>query len=247
MSTPQDRTLGTSNLPRSRGAEQLRFTPILLSLRGIHLLSAMLILKTRFRNKSEFLDAYNEDLPCGGLFCPTTRALDENDEVVVEVHFPGLPNKMMLRGHVVWWRSALPRLRVRAGAMVSFLEEEGEKREFILKLAAGETSDAVKRRHPRIPVEMDVRWRNSETPTFSLARLRDISIGGALLVTDELLNEGDDVVLELTTPGGASPIPIAGKVTYNTDAGVGIRFMYRDGGGSQRLREVVRRLLTHEE
>jgi len=207
----------------------------------------MLILKARFRNKSEFLEAYNEDLPAGGLFCPTTRMLEENDEVVVEVHFPGLPNKMMLRAQVVWWRSALPRLRIRAGAMVTFLTEENEKRDFILKLAEGQQSEAVKRRHPRIPVEMEVRWRNSETPTFQHGRLRDISIGGALLVTDDLLHEGEEVVIELTTRGGASPISIAGKVTYNTDVGVGVRFMYRDGGGSQRLREVVRRLIADEE
>jgi len=207
----------------------------------------MLILKTRFRNKSEFLEAYNEDLPNGGLFCPTTRALQEDDPVVVELHFPGLPNKMMMRGQVVWWRSALPRLRVRAGAMVTFLEEEREKRDFILKLAEGGNSEAIKRRHPRIPVEMDVRWRTSESPSFKQGRLRDISIGGALLVTEDQLSPEDEVVIELTTPGGASPIPIAGKVTYNTEMGVGVRFQYRDGGGSQRLREVVRRLLSDEE
>lgn len=207
----------------------------------------MLILKTRFRNKSEFLEAYNEDLPNGGLFCPTTRALQEDDPVVVELHFPGLPNKMMMRGQVVWWRSALPRLRVRAGAMVTFLEEEREKRDFILKLAEGASSEAIKRRHPRIPVEMEVRWRTSESPSFKLGRLRDISIGGALLVTEDQMSPEDEVVIELTTPGGASPIPIAGKVTYNTEMGVGVRFQYRDGGGSQRLREVVRRLLSDEE
>lgn len=204
----------------------------------------MLILKTRFRSKREFLEAYNEDLPHGGLFCPTTRALEENDPVVVELHFPGLPNKMLMRGQVVWWRSALPRLRVRAGAMVTFLEEEEQKRDFILATAEGQTSDAIKRRHPRIPVEMTVRWRLGETPDFQENLLRDISIGGALLVTEESLNEDDEIILELTTPGGAYPIAIAGKVTYRAEGGVGIKFIYRDGGGSQRLREVVRRLLT---
>jgi Tfp pilus assembly protein PilZ len=206
----------------------------------------MLILKTRFRNKSEFLEAYNEDLPHGGLFCPTTRVLQENDEVVVEVHFPGLPNKMMLRGQVVWWRSALPRLRVRAGAMVTFLEEECDKRDFILRSAEGDSQNAIKRRHPRIPVELEVRWKTVEDSDFRKAVLRDISIGGALLVTDEQLQPGDDVVVELITPGGASPIPIAGKVTYAADTGAGVRFTYRDGGGSQRLREVVRRLISEE-
>jgi Tfp pilus assembly protein PilZ len=163
---------------------------------------------------------------------------------VVELHFPGLPNKMLMRGQVVWWRSALPRLRVRAGAMVTFLEEENQKRDFILATAEGQNQDAIKRRHPRIPVEMSVRWRQGDSPRFQESVLRDISIGGALLVTEQPLDEDEEIILELTTPGGASPIAIAGKVTYRTDAGVGVKFIYRDGGGSQRLREVVRRLLT---
>jgi Tfp pilus assembly protein PilZ len=207
----------------------------------------MLILKTRFRSKREFLEAYNEDLPHGGLFCPTTQGLEENEQVVVELHFPGLPNKMLMRGRVVWWRSALPRLRVRAGAMVTFLEEEKQKKDFILEVAEGDKIDAIKRRHPRIPVEMTVRWRSGDSPHYQESMLRDISIGGALLVTDDQLQTDAEIVLELTTPGGAGPIPIAGKVTYRTEEGVGIKFLYRDGGGSQRLREVIRRLINSED
>lgn len=206
----------------------------------------MLILKTRFRSKRDFLEAYNEDLPHGGLFCPTTQALEENEQVVVELHFPGLPNKMLMRGRVVWWRSALPRLRIRAGAMVTFLEEERQKTAFLLEAAEGTKADAIKRRHPRIPVEMTVRWRTGDSPDSQESPLRDISIGGALLVTDHPLQPDEEIVLELITPGGASPIPIAGKVTHRTEAGVGIKFLYRDGGGSQRLREVIRRLTTAE-
>ena len=204
----------------------------------------MLILKTRFKDKSEFLDAYNEDLPNGGIFCATTKNLDENTPVVVEIHFPGLPNKMMLQGQVIWWRPALPRLRVRAGAMVSFVEEEAEKRDFIRKLAeSGADEAAIRRRHPRIPVKMDVTWRMAEARDLLPAILMDISVGGALLITDTALQSEDEIVVELTTPGGASPISIAARVTHQTDAGVGLRFIYRDGGGSQRLKEVVRRLV----
>lgn len=224
----------------------MRFTAVLLSWVGVQTFFHMLILKTRFRSKREFLEAYNEDLPFGGLFCPTTRALEEDDPVVVELHFPGLPNKMLMRGQVVWWRSALPRLRVRAGAMVTFLEEESQKRDFILSSAEGQTTEAIKRRHPRIPVEMNVRWRLGETSQYQQSLLRDISIGGALLVTEHPLQQDDEIILELITPGGASPIAIAGRVTYGAEGGIGVKFIYRDGGGSQRLREVIRRLLSAE-
>ncbi len=204
----------------------------------------MRILKARFRSGRDFLEAYNADLPAGGLFCPTTRPLEENEAVVAEIHFPGLANKMLVRGAVVWWRAALPRLRVRAGAMVAFTEAEREKRDYILEVAAGRRQEGIKRRHPRIPIEMQVQWRPSDSPLLRESALREISVGGALLVTEEQLHVGDEIIIEFTTPGGAQPISVAGKITYRSPAGSGVRFMYRDGGGSQRLREVVRRLIS---
>jgi len=207
----------------------------------------MQILKARFRNKRDFEEAYNGDLPNGGLFCPTTHALEEDEPVVVEIHFPGLANKMLLRGKVVWWRAALPRLRVRAGAMVAFVEAEREKRDYVLEIAAGKRAEGTKRRHARIPIEMQVQWRPVDSPLLRESVLREISVGGALLVSEEQLQPGDEIVIEFTTPGGAHPISIAAKVTYRSAAGSGLRFVYRDGGGSQRLREVVRRLIESAE
>lgn len=204
----------------------------------------MRVLKARYRDKQAFLEAYDEQLANGGLFCPTTTPLEEGDEVVVEIHFPQMPNKMMLRGRVVSWRPALPRLGIRAGAVVAFAEDESEKCSFILGVAAGRHKDATKRRHARIPIERPVRWRRANSTDFDTAALREISIGGAQLVTSEDLTNDEDVVIELTMPGGASPITIATKVTYRTPVGYGLRFMYRDGGGSRRLREMVRRLVT---
>jgi hypothetical protein len=52
-----------------------------------------------------------------------------------------------------------------------------------------------------------------------------------------------DIVLELVPPGGAAPLAISGKVSYHVPTGAtGVKFMYRDGDGSRRLRELVRRL-----
>ena len=43
------------------------------------------------------------------------------------------------------WRPALPRLRVRAGAMVAFATLEADKRDFVLKIASGHESEVIKR------------------------------------------------------------------------------------------------------
>ncbi|MCB9556804.1 MAG: PilZ domain-containing protein [Deltaproteobacteria bacterium] len=202
----------------------------------------MKVLKTRFRTTDEFLEAYKSDLPAGGLFCPTTTSLDERDQVLVELNFPDLPNKMMLRGNVLWWRPALPRLRVRAGALVAFDEQEADKLAFIVGVAQG-TRTGVKRRHSRVPIEHPARYRCTQESEFRTTALREISIGGAQLVTEERLDIDDDVTVELTPPGGTHPITLTTKVTYRTPTGYGLRFVYRDGGGSRRLRELVRRLV----
>lgn len=203
----------------------------------------MHVLKVRFRNTEDFLEAYNPELPRGGLFCPTTQPLERDEEVLVEINFPNLPNKMMLRGIVINWRAALPRLGVRAGANVAFDEAEEDKKNFLLAVANGKRTDAIKRRHARLPIELAVAWRLPSSGDRYEARLRDISIGGAQLITEEKLTTEDDLVLELVVPGGARPIQIAAKISNETPGGYGVCFIYRDGGGSRRLREVVRRLI----
>lgn len=203
----------------------------------------MKIIKVRFRSKAEFMKHYNDELEHGGLFCPTTTEYETADEVVVELNVEGLPNKVMVRAHVVWWRPALPRLRVRAGAMVEFEPDEAPKKDFILDVFRGNRSDAKRRRHTRLPVLIPVRWRPMNHAELREAGISEVSVGGALLKTDEPLALGDEVIIELTTPGGSAPISIAGKVTYHAEGdGCGIKFLYRDGGGSRRIREVIRRI-----
>lgn len=204
----------------------------------------MQILKVRFRTNSEFLEAYQPDAGAsGGLFCPTTTPLRAGSPVVCELSVPALPNKVLVRGMVKAWRPALPRLRVRAGGTVEFLPEETDKRDFILATVRGERPAPPKRKHARLPVALPVRWRTPDVAEFTQGDVSEISVGGALLKTPEPFPIGCEVILELTPPGAVSPLSIAGKVSYHTPAGsTGIKFQYRDGGGSRRLRELVRRL-----
>jgi Tfp pilus assembly protein PilZ len=205
----------------------------------------MQILKVRFRTNREFNEAYQVDLAGGGLFCPTTTPLNAGTPVICELTVPALPNKVLVRGLVRAWRPALPRLRVRAGATVEFAPEEAEKRDFILETLAGARTPTSRRRHTRLPIEVPVKWRIPTTAAYTMGGLSEISVGGALLRTDEPLPLGTDVILEVVPPGAVSPIAISGKVTYHTPNGsTGLKFQYRDGGGSRRLRELVRRLRT---
>jgi len=203
----------------------------------------MHILKVRCRTSAEFVEQYQGELPNGGLFCPTTTPLESGEDVIVELSAPGLPNKVLIRGSVRTWRPALPRLRLRAGAVVEFDTEETQKRDFIVETLSGKRGPAPRRRHTRLPVQVAVRYRTSETAAFVEGALSEISVGGAMLSTTDPLPLGTDVILEILPPGAVSPLPISGRVTYHGPAGgSGLKFLYRDAGGSRRLRELVRRL-----
>jgi Tfp pilus assembly protein PilZ len=203
----------------------------------------MQILKARFRGRDEFLEAYNSELPGGSLFVATTTPLDQREDVIVELVCDGLPNRVLIRGTVLSWRPALPRLRVRAGATVEFAPEEDEKRRFILGVLAGDINPP-RRRHTRIPVAVPVRCRLSSSAEVLEGELSEISMGGALLrAADPPLDLGTEIVLELLPPGGAAPMAITGRVAYHAGSnGTGLRFIYRDGGGSRRIRELIRRI-----
>jgi Tfp pilus assembly protein PilZ len=203
----------------------------------------MHILKVRCRTAAEFLEGFSRDLANGGFFCPTTVLLKPGDEVIVEMNVPGLPNKVLIRGTVKWWRPALPRLRVRAGALVEFDTEERDKRDFILGTLEGTRQPARRRRHTRIPVNIPVRYRPAKTAEFRTTELREISVGGAVIRTPEPLTVGSEIILEVTPPGGIAPMAIVGRVTHhNASDCSGLRFVYRDGGGARRIRELLRRL-----
>lgn len=202
----------------------------------------MQILKARFHSREDFDEAYNSELENGGLFVATTTPLASGDQVVVEVFCRGLPNKVMLRAEVKTWRPALPRLRIRAGALVEFLAEEADKRAFMLAALDGQVV-ARKRRHTRLPVTIPVTYRTEGSLDSHPGEMVEISLGGALLRSEHSLPPlGSEVVLDVLLPGGAVPVPLAGRVAYHSEAGAGIKFIYRDGGGSRRIRELIRRL-----
>jgi len=162
--------------------------------------------------------------------------------VVVELACRGLPNKVLLRGFVISWRPALPRLRVRAGALVRFSPEEATKRDFVLQTLMGARQDASRRKHTRIPVGLAVRLRVGSEPEIIEGELREISVSGGLVATRVQPAIGTDVIVEIVPPGGVAPMSISSRVIYHAgQSQTGVKFMFREGGGSRRLRELVRR------
>jgi hypothetical protein len=205
----------------------------------------VIILRVRCRNIREFDSFFLPDLANGGAFCPTTTELQPNTPVVVEFNCDALPNKVLIRGMVLSWRPALPRMRIRAGATVEFDPEEAPKRDFVLQTMRGARAPSRRRKHTRIPVGVAVKVREANQLDATDAELREISVSGGLLTGSIQPPVGTDVVMEIAPPGSEAPFDLSGRVVYHAGPNqTGVRFLYREGGGSRRLRELVRRFKT---
>jgi hypothetical protein len=162
--------------------------------------------------------------------------------VVVEIVCKPLPNRVLIRGTVVSWRPALPRLRVRAGAIVKFDSDEVVKRDYVLETLGGKRKAGPRRKHARIPVGLPAQLRIGSDLALLPAELREISVSGALLSCRVQPAIGTEVTLEIVPPGSSTSIGISARVLYHASADqTGLKFMFREGGGSRRLRELVRR------
>ncbi|MCA9711429.1 MAG: PilZ domain-containing protein [Myxococcales bacterium] len=174
----------------------------------------------------------------------TTDSFEPGEEVLLETYFPGLPGKMMVRAIGQEWHAARPRLRVRAGGVLRCNGTEWRKLEFLQKVGSGDIKLTARRRHVRLPVMVEVHWREQGATESSVAALSEISEGGALLLTAEPPKVGQDIIVEITPPGSERALEVLAVVrnTNNPD-GVGLEFQARDMGGVHRLREVIRRLV----
>lgn len=206
----------------------------------------VVILKLRIRSADEWRELAPGESVNEPVFVPTTDELEPGQEVIIEVASQLLPNKVLVRGNVQTWRPALPRMRVRAGATIDLAQEEQTKLTFLHEVFSGKRTDVPRRKHHRLPVSVQVRYRLANSPTFVDSAISEIGVGGALLTTQEgsaPLPIDTELTLEVVPPGAAAPIAIAGRVSYHTPSGgSGLRFVSRDGDGDRRLRELIRRL-----
>jgi hypothetical protein len=203
----------------------------------------MVILRLRIKSPGEWRELAPGESAVEPIFVPTTDELVPGQAVIVEVSSLLLPNKVLIRGTVQAWRPALPRMRVRAGATIALEPEEQTKLSFLHEVLEGKRTGVPRRRHHRLPVQVSCRYRIANSPAFVDSAISEIGVGGALLTTPSPLPIDTELTLEVTPPGAAAPIAIAGRVSYHVPTGgSGLRFVTRDGDGDRRLRELIRRL-----
>ncbi len=203
----------------------------------------MNIVRLRCRDAEEFASVYAADKNGAGVFCATTKKLEVGSDVVVELLCKLLPNRVLIAGRVIEWRPALPRLRVRAGATIRFAKAEAPKVAFVLETLLGQRPPGPRRRHARLPVSLPVTVRLNNSSRSRPAELREVSVNGGLIAGFPAPPIGSDLVLQIVPPGSETAMDITSRVLYHAGPeSTGLKFLFREGGGSRRLRELVRRL-----
>lgn len=211
----------------------------------------MNILRAKYSDRESFLRSFQASFPGGGLFVPTRRQHELGTPVVVDVRFPELRSKVLVRGVIAWRRSGKRRTKLRGGIGVEFLLAESRKVEFLLAVARNEIVDLTQRRHRRLPVEIRVDWREKSDRYWHISSVEDIGEGGAFIRTTTFQPVGTSVILEITAPGGENKIALEALVSWTRhtpgEEGMGVEFRCRDLGGSRLIKELVRRIERFEE
>lgn len=196
-----------------------------------------------FGSAEDFLASYSRDYPEGALHCRTRRDLALDEDVLVEVDFPGLANRTLMRGSVV----ALERRRA---IWVRLNAADAHRRDFLVGLAKGDIAptEQVSRGHLRIPATLPVTCRIDEVddPGGRVhGHTRDVGGGGVFVHSVTPPATGTRVALVLGPTRAGDSFALDGRVAWiRRDPrahGFGVRFDPRGEHDGRRLRALIRR------
>jgi Tfp pilus assembly protein PilZ len=205
----------------------------------------MKILFATFKNPKDFLARLDIDGGggAGTLRVATKAKYDPDEEIILEIGFPGLPNRILTRAVHAGPGGSADEILCR------FADGEDDKRDFLVAVAAGRATASWKRRHRRFPMRLPARFvvegeESDDVPLRGDAEVEDMGSGGVSLKTSRSLPDGARVTIVLDPLDGSAEIEFAGRVVWrrNDDAvsGVGIQFDSLGGDDMKRLRRMIR-------
>jgi uncharacterized protein (TIGR02266 family) len=201
----------------------------------------MRILSAWFDSGEEFLESYDESIGAGAIYYPTIAELTVGEQVLIEVRFPPLPNRMLVRGKVF-----STDLQTNS-AWLSFLSEDSETRDFIVDVARGDITveTTVHRKHQRYPLEIPVDWKATDSEDVFISCTEDLSAGGAFVRTLSPPPVGTPVAL-VFAPSSGKVLTISGRVSWTRhefgSEGMGVRFEQATSETTKTLREALRKM-----
>ncbi len=202
------------------------------------------ILQARYTEGKDFLNDVDPDHGPGGTIRYQTKIpLKINEQVVLEVIFPELPSRVLLRGRVGSIQTSSP-----LAAVVNISTEDVEQREFLEGVARGEIDPAssVGRRYYRLPLEVPVDWQVSGEGDVVISSTDDVSGGGVQIRTQNPPPVDTEIVLLLSLDDHKEKqLRIPGRVAWvrqdESFSGMGIRFHAESTEEKKKLRDLLRR------
>lgn len=207
------------------------------------------ILQVRAESGEAFLKDVVESPPSEiRLRYHTKIPLGVGEQVIVEIVFPELPGRIMLRGEVESLESPPQAVLIR------FASEEQETLEFVLSVARGETDPGSShgRRYHRLPLEIPVDWQISGQGDVVISSTDDVSGGGVQIRTQNPPPIGTEVVLLLSMDDAPDrQLRIPGRVAWvRTDggfSGMGVRFTTESTEEKKQIRDRIRKYMERGE
>jgi uncharacterized protein (TIGR02266 family) len=195
----------------------------------------MRLLTLAYPAASDFLAAYDET---SRTLVATTKTESEiGENLLVEISFPHLPNRPLLRATCCGL--------VTNGLRLELDEADNATREFLVKIARGEPADnTVHREHKRFPTTLPVEYAIGNARVKS--HVEDLSAGGCFVRSDKPPVVGVSVTLDITPPAETPPMRLSGLVAWVRDGkepGFGIEFDAPESVDGRRLRTMLRRAL----
>ncbi|HUQ01076.1 MAG TPA: PilZ domain-containing protein [Kofleriaceae bacterium] len=194
----------------------------------------MRLVTLAFATKEEFLAAYH---PADGGSLSTRTRTDASigEEVLIEISFPGIPNRALVRAQVMG-------IAFEHGLRFAFAVADETTRDFLLAVARGETTIETTHRHDaRFPASLKATWKVAGGAATSTT-IEDVSAGGAFVRAETAPSVATEVELTITAPGGdaLSAIGSVAWIRQGKDPGFGVEFHDLTGETGRKLRALLR-------
>lgn len=201
----------------------------------------MKILFATFKSADDFLARLDveEEGSAGRLTVATKATYEPREPVVLEIGFPHLPNRVLIRSTYQKSADGDAEFQLQAG--------EEHKRDFLVAVAAGRAQASWQRKNRRFPIRLPARFvvEGQEVPLRGDAETEDVGAGGVFLKTSRSLPEGARVTIVLDPCDGSAEMEFTGRVVYTRGRddganGIGIQFDRLNSDDTKRLRRMIR-------
>lgn len=197
----------------------------------------MRLLTLAFPSPGDFLAAHDEKT--GTLLAHTKTEATNGEALLVEIAFPRLPNRPLVRAHCADVIDGGLRLRVD--------DADASTLEFLLKIARGDVSveSTTHREHKRFPSALSVEY-TLDGAAAMISQVEDLSAGGCFVRAHRPPAVGHAVTLDITVPDEPEAVHLTGHVAWvraGDNPGFGVELDATESPGAKKLRGILRRAL----